>query len=285
MRKVLFAFLALVAGLSAAAAAGDSKANDSKDWRDVSPADLVLMDVRYGTIAIELAPQFAPANVARFKALVRAGFYNNTSFYRVIDGFVAQGGKGGATFKQWPDIKGEMDRPAKGLNFTPLGAPDLYAPKTGHVDGFPVGQDKGRAWILHCPGTIAFARDKTADSASTEFYIVLGEGARQLDRNYTTFGRVIDGMEYVQKLNRGDAAVNNGVISSPHKRDPIIRVRMASDVPQIQRPRYQVMRTDTARFAAAKRARMHPDSPYLVRKPPAALDICTMPIPVRTLAH
>ena len=280
MRKFLFALMALAFGVSASFAA-----DDSKDWRDMNPDNVVLMDVRYGTIAIELSPDFAPANVARFKALVRSGFYDNTNFYRVIDGFVAQGGRGGAAFKQWPNIKGEMDRPAAGLNFTPLGAKDLYAPQVGHVDGFPVGEEKGRAWILHCPATIAFARDKTADSAATEFYIVLGEGARQLDRNYTSFGRVIDGMQYVQKLNRGDPDVGNGVIPLVSRRDPIIRVRMASDVPLMQRPHYQVMRTDTARFAAAKNARMHPDSPYLVRKPPAALDICTMPIPVRTAAH
>jgi peptidylprolyl isomerase len=284
LRKFCLAMIAVFLGMGAAFAADDAKAND-KDWRDVDPANLVLMDVRYGTIAIELAPEFAPANAARFKALVRAGFYDNTNFYRVIDGFVAQGGKGGAAFKEWPPIKGEMDRPATGLNFTPLGARDLYAPQVGNVDGFPVGEEKGRAWILHCPGTIAFARDKTADSAATEFYIVLGEGARQLDRNYTAFGRVIDGMQYVQKLNRGDENVDNGVIPLVSRRDPIIRVRMASDVPLIQRPHYQVLRTDTARFAAAKDARMHPNSPYLVRKPPAALDVCTMPIPVRTVAH
>lgn len=278
---LLFVFALLLAGSAAAASAAD----DSKDWRDVNPDNLVLMDVRYGTIVIELSPEFAPANAARFKALVRAGFYDNTNFYRVIDGFVAQGGRGGAAFKQWPTIKGEMDRPAAGLNFSPLGARDLYAPEVGFVNGFPVGEEKGRAWILHCPATIAFARDKTADSAATEFYIVLGEGARQLDRNYTSFGRVIDGMQYVQKLNRGDPEVQNGVIPLVSRRDPIIRVRMASDVPLMQRPHYQVMRTDTARFAAAKNARMHPDSPYLVRKPPAALDICTMPIPVRTVAH
>jgi len=279
LRQVCLGFLAAFIATAAMAAT-----DDSKDWRTVDPQNLVLMDVRYGTIAIELAPEFAPQNVARFKALVRAGFYDNASFYRVIDGFVAQGGKGGASFKEWPPIKGEFDRPG-GLDFTPLGAPDLYAPEVGEVDGFPVGRDKNRYWILQCPATIAFARDKTANSAATEFYIVLGEGARQLDRNYTAFGRVIAGMQYVQKLNRGDAEVDNGVIPLASQRDPIIRVRIASDVPLIQRPNYQVLRTDTARFAAAKDARMHPNSPYLVRKPPAALDVCTMPVPVRTAPH
>ncbi len=275
MRTIMLAIIAAFMGSAALAATADNK-----DWRDVNPQNLVLVDVRYGTIAIELAPEFAPANAARFRALVRAGFFDNTSFYRVIDGFVAQGGQGGAAFKQWPPIKGEFDRPG-GLDFTPLGAPDLYAPQVGEVNGFPVGHDKSRYWVLHCPGTLAFARDKGADTATTEFYIVLGEGARQLDRNYTAFGRVIDGMQYVQKLNRGDAEVQNGVIPLPSRRDPIIRVRMAADVPLMQRPHYQVMRTDTPRFAAAKDARMHPNSPYLVRKPPAALDVCTMPIPVR----
>lgn len=282
MRAFLLFVFAMFASVSAAVAASD------KDWRDVDPQNLVLMDVRYGTIAIELYPQFAPKNVARFKALARAGFYDGADFYRVIDGFVAQGGKGGQSFPQWPNIKGEMDRPGGGdFNFTPLGAPDLYAPEVGEVNGFPVGHSKkeNRYWILHCPGTLAFARDKTADSAATEFYIVLGEGARALDRNYTAFGRVISGMQYVQKLNRGDPDVGNGVIPLRSQRDPIIRVRIAADVPPMQRPHYQVMRTETASFAAAKDARMHPNSPYLIHKPPAALDICTMPIPVRLAAH
>jgi peptidylprolyl isomerase len=280
MRAFLLFVLTLFMGTSALAAASDRP----QDWRDVDPQNLVLMDVRYGTIAIELSPEFAPKQVARFKALVRAGFYDNANFYRVIEGFVAQGGRGGASFAQWPVIKGEFDRPyGSDVPFTPHGSPDLYAPEVGEVNGFPVGRSpkEKRMWILHCPGTLAFARDKGADTAATEFYIVLGESARQLDRNYTSFGRVIDGMQYVQKLNRGDPDVQNGVIPLVSRRDPIIRVRMASDVPAMQRPRYQVLRTESAAFAAARDARRTPDSPYLVHKPVSALDICTMPIPVR----
>lgn len=283
MRTFLLFVFTLMMGAGAAAA----DATRPQDWRDVDPQNLVLVDVRYGTIAIELSPQFAPKQVARFKALVRAGFYDDTNFYRVIDGFVAQGGKGGASFPQWPPIKGEFDRPiGNDVTFTPNGSPDLYAPEVGEVNGFPVGRSakEGRMWILHCPGTLAFARDAGADTAATEFYIVLGESARHLDRNYTTFGRVIDGMQYVQKLNRGDADVQNGVIPLVSQRDPIIRMRMAVDVPGVQRPHYQVLRTDSAAFAAARDARRSPSSPYYVHKPVPALDICTMPIPVRRAA-
>ena len=91
-----------------------------QDWRPVDPQNLVLLDVTYGRVALELAPQFAPKAVARFKALIRAHFYDGKSFYRVIDGFVAQGGIGedsAATAgsyspqvkKRWPPLPAEFD--------------------------------------------------------------------------------------------------------------------------------------------------------------------------------
>ena len=78
-------------------------------------------------------------------------------------------------------------------------------------------------WLIHCPGTFAFARDNDADTATTEFYIVIGEAPRRLDRNLTAFGRVLDGMQYLQKLERGDPDVESGVIADVSKRDAIVR--------------------------------------------------------------
>jgi peptidylprolyl isomerase len=286
-----------VAWLACAAQAAD--APPAADWRDVDPNNLVLIDTKYGEVAVELAPQFAPRHVERLRALVRAHFYDGLSFYRVIDGFVAQGGVGEATAstkdkpidpeiaKKWPNLKAEFDRPiAGGPVFTPLGNRDLFAPEVGHAAGFPVGRDKkaGRMWIIHCPGTFAFARDNGADTASTEFYIVIGEAPRRLDRNLTAFGRVIDGLQFVQKLERGDPAVDNGVIGDVAKRDPIVRVRMASDIPESERPKFQVMRTESASFAKAKAAKKNPAPEFYHRTPPPILDICIMPAPVRRVS-
>ena len=256
-------------------------------WRDVDPNNLVLIDTHYGQVAVELAPEFAPLHVARLRALVRARFYDGQSFYRVIDGFVAQGGIGEGDEKKlahWPPLKAEFDRPVgDDAAFTPLGSPDLFAPEVGHVNGFPAGRDaqEGRTWIVHCPGTFAFARDSAPDTAATEFYIVIGEAPRRLDRNLTAFGRVISGLQYVQKLKRGDPDVDNGVIKPGRGRDPILRVRLAADLPEKMRPHFQVLRTDSDSFADAKQKRMNPGTSFLVRLPPPVLDVCLMPVAVR----
>jgi len=271
-------------------------ADDAHEWRDVDPNNLVLIDTRYGEVAVELAPQFGPTHVERMRALTRAHFYDGLSFYRVIDGFVAQGGLGegtastkdhpkeAAALKRWPALKAEFERLATpDLKFTPLGNPDLFAPEAGHVNGFAAGRDmkQGRLWMIHCPGTFAFARDNGADTATTEFYIVIGEAPRRLDRNLTAFGRVIDGLQYVQKLQRGDQNIDNGVIQDSRRRDPILRIRLAADLPEKQRPHFQVMQTDSAAFAKEKAKRKNPAPEFYVRTPPPVLDVCGVPVPVR----
>lgn len=303
LAKAMTVFSVLLAlGLAAparAAAPGADSAADPANWRDVAPDNLVLIGTRYGRIAIELEPDFAPKAVDRFRALARAHFYDGLSFYRVIDGFVAQGGIGEGTaatkdhpkratdLKKWPPLKAEFDRPIAAISgiYTPLGSPDLFAPAVGHVKGFPVGRDpkEKRTWIIHCPGTVAFARDNGPNTATTEFYIVIGEAPRRLDRNLTAFGRVIAGMRYVQKLHRGDPGIEAGVIQDVSKRDKIFSVRLAADLPAATRPHYQVMRTDSAAFAKWKRDRINPAPGFYVRQPPRILDICLAPVPVRQL--
>ena len=295
--RALFAFC-----LTAAAALGaDAPAGPPADaWRTVDPENLVLIDTRYGQVAVELAPEFAPNHAARLRALIRAHFYDVLSFYRVIDGFVAQGGIGEGTAStkdhpleakdlsaKWPPLKAEFDRASSPVpTFTPLGNADLMAPEVGFEDGFPVARDPaaGREWLIHCPGTFAFARDNGADTATTEFYVVIGEAPRRLDRNLSAFGRVIDGMQYVQRLERGDPAVENGVIQDTARRDPILRVVLAADLPASKRPHYQVMRTNSESFAEEKAKRKNPAPDFYVRTPPPVLDICGVPVPVRRLS-
>ncbi len=236
---------------------------------------------------MELSPAFAPKHVERMRALIRAHFYDGTNFYRVIEGFVAQGGIGEGDdkkSKEWPPLKAEFERPwGRDVTFTPSGSPDLFATQTGHVDGFPVGRDPKTKteWIIHCPGTFAFARDNGADTAATEFYVVIGEAPRRLDRNLTAFGRVLDGMQYLQKLDRGDPAIDNGVIADKTKQAPITYVKLASDMPDAERPHYEVMRTDSKAFAAWKANKKNPAPGFYIRQPPHVLDICLAPVPVR----
>lgn len=293
------AFVSLVAAaLSAASAlAADAPAGPPPEaWRDVDPNNLVLIDVKYGEIAVELAPEFAPKHVERLRKLIRAHFYDGLTFYRVIDGFVAQGGIGEGTastgsyspeqLKKWPPLKREFDQPIdKKRAFIPLGNADLFWSDVGHMDGFPIARDEkeNRMWPIHCPGTFAFARDNEPDTATTEFYIVIGTRPPRLERNLSAFGRVIDGMQYVQKLERGDANVDSGVIPDKTKQDVISRVRRASDIPEKERPKFQVMKTDSDAFTQWKDGKRNIDNPFFFRKPLPILDICALSVPVRRL--
>jgi peptidylprolyl isomerase len=280
--------------LTAAAPAPDAPPPEA--WRAVDPANLVLIDTRYGQVAVELAPAFAPKHAERLRALIRAHFYDGLFFYRVIDNFVAQGGIGEGTastkdhpveaknLDKWPALKAEFDRASTPTPvFTPLGNADLMAPEVGFEDGFPVARDPkdGREWLIHCPGTFAFARDNDPDTASTEFYIVIGQSPRRLDRDLTAFGRVLSGQQYLQKLERGDPDVDSGVIGDVSKRDPILRMRIAADVPAAERPSFQVLRTESKAFADAVEARRRPTSPFYFRKPPPVLDVCGVPVQVK----
>ena len=284
MRAIIaFAFAVFA---SAAYAAEAPEQPGPEQWRDVDPANLVLIETKYGRVAVEMLPSFAPVNAQRFFDLVRAKFYDGSAFYRVIEGFVAQGGIGEGDDKKlenWPPVKAEFDRTIGTETFTPVGSPDLWAEEIGHVDGFPVGRDhkENKEWIVHCPGTLAFARDDNPDTAGTEFYIVIGQAPRRLDRNLTAFGRVIDGMQYLQKLNRGDPEVESGVIQEAAKQDKIERMIVAADLPENERPHYQVMRTEGTAFAKRREERLHVTSPFYTRTPAAVLDVCILQAPVR----
>jgi peptidylprolyl isomerase len=277
----------VVSAVLLTAAAWPASAATEETWREVEPENLVVMDINHGRILLELAPAFAPKHVERFRALVRAKFYDGQSFYRVIDGFVAQGGIGEGDDKktpEWPALAAEFERPINDdVAFSKLGSPDLFADEVGHVDGFPVGRDwkSGSMWILHCPGTLAMARDTEPNTGATEFYVPIGHGPRRLDRNLTAFGRVLDGMQYLQKLNRGDPKVESGVIQEASKRDPIVRVQIAADMPREERPRLQVLDTASKSFDEYKDQRRNP-APDFYKKVSPNLDICAFNAPVQT---
>lgn len=253
------------------------------DWRDVSPEDLILIETAYGDIVVELNTDFAPNHAKQFRQLVRDDVYNGTRFYRVIDTFVAQGGlQEDAAIEAFPTLTNENDRPLSNAWFVPLGNADLFAPIVGHINGFAAGRSESleREWLLHCPGAFAMARDTDPDSGSTEFYIVL-DAQRYLDRNLTIFGRVIDGMQYVQKLKRGDRAIESGVIQPPEQGDEILSITVAADLDAAIRPVYQVQATPSQAFEDAKTEKRVREEEFFYRKPPEILDICGFEVPVR----
>ena len=161
--------------------------------------------------------------------------------------------------------------------------PDLYAATVGHVDGFPAAMNAAgsEVWPIHCPGTVAMARGNDPDSGDVEFYIVIGQGPRHLDRIMSVFGRVIDGMEHVQALRRGDPAVNSGVIADPDARDAIVSMRVAADLPEAERPAYEIMRTNGPAFHDAKAARRNRTHPFFFETPVPVIEACHMPAPAR----
>ncbi|MFW2851565.1 peptidylprolyl isomerase [Sphingomonas sp. TX0543] len=127
-----------------------------------------------GRVTIALRPDAAPQTVERIKTLTRQHFYDGLAFHRVIDGFMAQGGdpKGDGTGgSSLPDLKAEF-------NFLP-----------------------------HVRGAVAAARSQSEDSANSQFYIIF-QPKLSLDRKYTVFGRVIDGMQYVDAIERGEPPAN-----------------------------------------------------------------------------
>ena len=279
---------------SDANAAAEVDRNADEHWRDVDPVNLLIIHMESGDVLIELAPQFAPAHVAQMRGLARDGHYDQgATFYRVIDNFVAQGGVLREVESEEEDpyddgvapLHAEFERPVGDLVFIRNESPDLYAPETGHIDGFAVGHDPatGTVWPLHCYGVIAMARDTNPDTGSSHFYIVNGRDQRYLDRNLPVFGRVIAGMENVQSVHRGDRAVDSGVIQDPKSRTPILGMTIAADLPPEERPHLQVMKTVSPAFAQEKDRRFYRESDFFARKP-LAVEACAATGPVRSYA-
>jgi peptidylprolyl isomerase len=149
------------------------------------PEDTLIIETTKGTVTVEMRPDLAPQHVARIKELARQHFYDGVPFHRVIEGFMAQTGDptGTGTGGSGKKLKAEF-------NAEP-----------------------------HTRGAVSMARAQSPDSADSQFFIVFDD-ATFLDKKYTVWGRVIGGMENVDKIKRGEPP------SSP---DKILSVRVASD--------------------------------------------------------
>ena len=251
-------------------------------YRVLDPADTVYLDLPDGRIVVELETRFAPQHVAQFKALVRKGFYDSQPFYRVIEGFVAQAGDGSDLEGEFvnPLLKAEFERPwADTWPYQKVEAPDFFAPETGFSQGFAVGRERssGASWLVHCPGVIAMARNNGADTASTDFYIVIGQAPRYLDRNLTIFGRVVVGMDVVQRIRRGPGDAD-GVIPEEGTRTQIVRAVVAGDLPKAQQLVVEVTDTESEAFGETLEARRHRTHEFFHRTPPPKLDVCQVPV-------
>jgi cyclophilin family peptidyl-prolyl cis-trans isomerase len=158
-----------------------------------SNENIMILKLKSGDVKIELFADVAPKHVERIKKLANDGLYDNVVFHRVIDGFMAQTGDvkfGNSSSKNF-DLK------RAGMGGSDL--PDLPA----EFNDLP-----------HEKGTVSMARSSDPNSANSQFFICF-KSTPFLDRNYTVFGKVIEGMEHIDKIKRGDG--QNGAVSDPDK--------------------------------------------------------------------
>ncbi len=158
----------------------------------LDPENILVIELKNGTIEIELFPDKAPNHVKRIKELTREGFYNGVVFHRVITGFMAQTGDPtgtGAGGSSKPDLIAEFND------------------------------------ISHDRGIVSMARSNDPNSANSQFFIMLAS-VPSLDHHYTAFGKVISGMQFIDKIKKGDEH-NNGTVTNP---DKIISMKILADI-------------------------------------------------------
>ena len=153
----------------------------------------MLIKLKDGDVVIELFPDVAPKHVERIKKLANDGLYDNVVFHRVIDGFMAQTGD----VRFGNSSNNDFDLNKAGMGGSSL--PDLPA----EFNDLP-----------HERGTVSMARSSDPNSANSQFFICF-KPAPFLDRQYTVFGKVVEGMDYVDSIKRGDG--QNGAVSDPDK--------------------------------------------------------------------
>ncbi|MCW0374597.1 peptidylprolyl isomerase [Xanthomonas sacchari] len=265
-------------------------ASKPSDWRTLDPANTLYLELDTGRVIIELAPAFAPQHVGNIRTLAHEHFWDGLSIYRAQDNFVVQfgdpdgeePGKARSLGSAKTHLPAEFQRPAAGLAFQPLPDRDGWAPQVGFVDGFPVARDPkaGTAWLAHCYGTLGAGRNNDEDSSiGAELYVVTGQSPRQLDRNITVVGRVVKGMELLSVIPRGPDPM--GFYEKPEQRTPIHAIRLASDVPENERTPLQLLRTDTRTFREVVEARRNRRDAFY-KRPAGHIDLCNVPLPVRT---
>nr|WP_162530823.1 peptidylprolyl isomerase [Rhodovastum atsumiense] len=164
----------------------------SEAQTQLDPENTVYLDLKDGRVVIQLLPDIAPKHVERVKTLCRKGFYDGTPFHRVIDGFMAQGG----------------DPTGTGTGGSGLG-------------NIPAEFTNKRRFLR---GTVGAARSMNPNSADSQFYIMFAP-APHLDGQYTIWGQVVSGMEFIDKIKKGTG--RNGEVTDP---DRIVHMRVAADV-------------------------------------------------------
>lgn len=216
------------------------------DWRTPDPDNLLVIDTTRGRIIVEMYPVIAPAHVAQIKTLAKRHFYDGQTFFRVIDEFMDQTGdptNTGSGGSDLPNLKGEFL--FKRRDSTPFVSATTIkgSLSAGFIGAMPVASQSEdlmamtadgsvQAWALYCPGVAAMARAEDPDSANSQFFLMRA-AYPALTQKYTAWGRVIVGQDVVNSIKTGEPV--------PAPQDQMVKVRLASDLPDAERPRLQVV--------------------------------------------
>jgi peptidylprolyl isomerase len=276
------AMAALVLPLSAQAtprhaAPATPAAPSPGDWRTPDPENVLVVETTQGRIIVELEPRMAPNHVERIRTLVRQGFYDGRTFFRVIDNFMDQTGdpqETGEGQSTLPDLVAEFTV-RRGADF-PMTVVDhpLDGKDVGFVGSLPVISDSatamplmadGRvpAWGAYCPGVLGMARASAPDTGNSQFFFMRATYP-SLNRQYTAFGRAISGLPVIRAIKVGEP------VAEP--RDRMTRVRVLADIPAAERPQIRIVDTASAWFAAFVNRRRDAVGP--------AFTVCDVEIPV-----
>jgi peptidylprolyl isomerase len=264
----------LIVGLAALACT--SAAAPEPDWRPLDPQNTLVVDTSKGRIVVEMAPEFAPLAVARVKQLAREGVYDGLLFHRVIAGFVDQTGnpnnKDGGTSKH-PDLPAEFSfrLPANGPHAIIVRRSDAVEGFVGATPFVGVSaaeqalakDGKLRAWGAYCSGVAGMGRQADPGTANSEIFFMRAP-ARRLDHEYAVWGRVVRGLGVVRAVQVGEP---------PADPDAMVRVRVAADLPDAERPRLEVLNERGGAFQKLVAE--------LRRKRGAAFSVCDVTIPTR----
>ena len=257
-----------------------------------------------------MPPPFSQGWIANIRKLAAARWWDGLSVNRVQDNYVAQWGDANAEDKTKAKALpsglvtvGERDYIASRIQETEAvrqgsialarsnpalleraqkyAERDAYSPLASAHRGWPIATDGENDWPVHCYGMVGVGRDLSPDTGSgAELYTVIGHAPRHLDRNIALVGRVIAGIEHLSSLPRGTGPL--GFYEKPEQRTTITSIRLATDLPAADRPRFEYLLTESASFASYADARANRRDAFFIR-PAGGADICNVPVPVRVM--
>ena len=291
-----------------------------EEWQAIAANDLLVMNLspdisgKDRTVIIRLMP-FDTFNIpwtVNIRRLARENWWDGTSINRVQDNYVVQWGdpEGDETkrkaipksiippredYNRGRFSEGRFQRLSRlfldGDSLTKTGKPyssnvvrspsrkDSYAAATGFVAGWPAATNFLQYWPVHCYGSLGVGRGLSPDAGNgTELYTVIGHAPRHLDRNIAVVGRIIEGMHHLSSLPRGFGPL--GFYETAEERVPIQSIRLASELPEAEQPRFEYLSTESKSFAKYAHRRANREPPFFI-KPAGGADICNIPVPVR----